>query len=333
MAKNSSMRSGADHHAIESAFSADSTATLYPGDCMELLRAMPSGVAQLVVTSPPYNLGKKYEKRAELDKYLAWQTDVIDECVRVLSPTGSICWQVGNYVSNGEIVPLDIALYPAFAKHGLKLRNRIVWHFEHGLHCSNRLSGRYETIMWFTKTDDYMFNLDPIRVPQKYPGKKYFKGPNAGKLSGNPLGKNPGDVWIFPNVKNNHVEKTSHPCQFPIELVERLILSLTNPGDLVVDPFAGAGTSVAAAVKNQRRGCGAELFAEYVEVARLRIEQAMDGSLPVRPMNTPVYDPAKAGRSLTNNPWRRPYPATSVSKASSEQYRLLQERATYAIES
>ena len=92
------MQGGASTNAIGSVFSADSRATLYPGDCMELLRAMPPGVAQLVVTSPPYNLGKKYEKRAELDKYLAWQTGVIDECVRVLSPTGSICWQVGNYV-------------------------------------------------------------------------------------------------------------------------------------------------------------------------------------------------------------------------------------------
>ena len=108
------------------------------------------------------------------------------------------------------------------------MRNRIVWHFEHGLHCSRRLSGRYETIMWFTKGDDYVFELDPIRVPQKYPGKKYFKGPKAGQYSCNPLGKNPGDVWTIPNVKSNHVEKTGHPCQFPVELIERLVLALTR---------------------------------------------------------------------------------------------------------
>jgi adenine-specific DNA-methyltransferase len=128
--------------------------------------------------------------------------------VRLLHPRGSICWQVGNHVDDGEVVPLDIVLYPIFKEHGLKLRNRIVWHFEHGLHCTKRLSGRYETILWFTKSNDYTFNLDPIRVPSKYPGKKHFKGPRAGQLSGNPLGKNPSDVWIFPNVKNNHVEKT-----------------------------------------------------------------------------------------------------------------------------
>ena len=291
---------------------------------------MPDEAAQLIVTSPPYNLGKKYEKRGDFEKYLAWQTEIIDQCVRVLSPRGSICWQTGNFVHDGAIVPLDIALFPAFAKHGLRLRNRIVWHFEHGLHCSRRLSGRYETILWFTKTDDYVFELDPIRVPQKYPGKKYFKGPKAGQFSGNPLGKNPGDVWIFPNVKNNHVEKTEHPCQFPVELVERLLLSLTQPGDLVFDPFSGVGTSVAAAVRNGRRGCGVEKEADYVKIARERIVQAMNGSLPVRPMNTPVYDPQKAGNSLTKNPWQSVLTAPGHVNPDG-QYRLLQERKEYVV--
>ena len=163
------------------------------------------------------------------------QERVIRECVRLLHDRGSICWQVGNYVENGEIVPIDTLLYPLFRAQGLKLRNRIIWHFGHGLHCKNRLSGRYETINWWTKGEDYTWNLDPIRVP--YPNKRHFKGPNVGKLSGNPKGKNPSDVWEFPNVKSNHPEKTSHPCQFPVELVERLVLSLTHEGDRVFDPF------------------------------------------------------------------------------------------------
>ncbi len=192
---------------------------------------------QLIVTSPPYNIGKAYRSASSLDCLCSAQAQVISECVRLLHPRGSLCWQVGNHVQDGEIFPLDIVLYPVFREHGLRLRNRVVWHFEHGLHCSKRLSGRYETILWFTKADDYMFNLDPIRVPSKYPGKKYFKGPKVGQLSCNPLGKNPGDVWIFPNVKNNHVEKTKHPCQFPVELVERLVLALTLPGAAVFDPY------------------------------------------------------------------------------------------------
>jgi adenine-specific DNA-methyltransferase len=246
----------------------------------------------LIVTSPPYNIGKSYERKSSLEDYVAGQSTVIAECVRLLNEQGSICWQVGNHVVNGEIWPLDILLYPVFKKHGLKLRNRIIWHFEHGLHCSRRLSGRHETILWLTKSDDYTFNLDPIRVPSKYPGKKHFKGPKAGQLSGNPLGKNPSDVWVFPNVKNNHVEKTIHPCQFPVELVERLVLSLTNGGDNVLDPYMGVGSSVVAAIKNQRNGFGCDVVSDYVEIAKKRITDLCAGKLLTRPMNRPVYDPA-----------------------------------------
>lgn len=223
--------------------------------------------------------------------YLRQQAQIIAECVRALSPKGSICWQVGNYVDRGAIIPLDTVLYPAFANLGLRMRNRIIWHFEHGLHCSRRFSGRYETIIWFTKSDDYVFNLDPVRIPQKYPGKKYFKGPKAGQYSCNPLGKNPGDLWIIPNVKSNHVEKTEHPCQFPVELIERLVLSLTNEGDWVLDPFLGTGTSVIAAIRHRRRGVGAETVPKYVELARERIQQEIEGTLQTRPMDRPVYDP------------------------------------------
>ena len=276
---------------------------LYPGDCVELLKTIPDGSLQLIVTSPPYNIGKEYEKTLRLKSYLDKQAIVIRECARCLSPTGSICWQVGNYVDDGEIVPLDIVLYPIFAGCGLKMRNRIIWHFEHGLHCTHRFSGRYETIIWFTKTDDYIFNLDAVRVPQKYPGKKYFKGPKAGTYSCNPLGKNPGDIWVIPNVKSNHIEKTMHPCQFPVELIERFILSMTNPNDWVFDPFLGAGTTIIAAIRHKRRGAGAEMLPKYVKLTKRRIQQELAGTLKTRPMDRPVYDPVKAGNKLTARPW------------------------------
>ena len=264
---------------------------IYCEDNLLFLRSLARESIKLIVTSPPYNLGKRYEARAPLDVYVETQRRVIAECVRVLHPRGSICWQVGNFVENGEIVPLDSILYPEFRAQGLKLRNRIVWHFGHGLHCTKRLSGRYETINWWTKSNDYTWNLDEIRVPSKYPNKRHFKGPNAGKLSGNPKGKNPSDVWAFPNVKNNHVEKTIHPCQFPVELVERLVLSMTDAGDAVLDPYMGVGSTIVAALKHDRAAYGCDIVPAYVDIAHQRVEQLRAGTLRTRPMGKPVYDP------------------------------------------
>lgn len=263
-------------------------------DNLSFLGRIGDGHVKLVVTSPPYNIGKDYEDTQTLASYLELQARVIRESVRVLHPEGSICWQVGNYVDDGEIVPLDAVLYPLFRETGLRLRNRIVWHFGHGLHCRRRLSGRYETINWWTKSDRYTWNLDPIRVPSKYPGKRHFKGPNVGKLSGNPKGKNPGDVWEFPNVKGNHPEKTIHPCQFPVELVERLVLSMTNENDMVLDPYMGVGSSVIAALLHGRRAYGCDIVPEYVDIARQRVEQWRAGRLRRRPMGKPIYDPNKS---------------------------------------
>ncbi len=278
--------------AKEISYDEKSSVVLFEGDCRALLRAMPAESAQLIVTSPPYNIGKPYERRrVDFDEYLESQREVISLCAQLLKPAGSICWQVGNHVSDGEVFPLDAIMYPIFKKCGLKLRNRIVWHYEHGLHASRRFSGRHETILWFTKSDNYVFNLDPVRVPQKYPGKKYYKGPKTGQYSSNPLGKNPGDVWVIPNVKHNHPEKTIHPCQFPVELIERLVLALTDENDLVVDPFMGVGSTAVAAILQNRRVAGADPVPDYISLARQRVALAADGKLPTRPMDRPVYVP------------------------------------------
>lgn len=286
---------------IPSTFTLENKATIYHGDCMEFLQTIPNESVQLIVTSPPYNIGKEYEDVLDIEVYKTQQRQVIEECVRILKPQGSICWEVGNYVKNGEIIPLDVLLYDCFKDNGLKLRNRIVWHFGHGLHCTNRFSGRYETVNWFTKSDNYLFNLDPIRVPQKYPGKRHFKGPNRGEYSGNPKGKNPSDVWDIPNVKANHIEKTDHPCQFPVALVQRLVLSMTNKNDLVFDPFMGVGTTAVAAIINDRRAAGAEYVKHYYDLAIERVKKAFAGELKIR-LDKPVYKPSK-NSSLTTNPW------------------------------
>ena len=272
-------------------------------DNLLYLKNIEDGFFNLIVTSPPYNIGKEYEQKKRLDDYLLDQEKVIKECIRALDEKGSICWQVGNYVNKGEVFPLDIFFYEIFKKYDLKLRNRIIWHYGHGLHAKKRLSGRYETILWFTKSDDYYFDLDAIRVPPKYPNKKYFKGEKKGQLSCNPKGKNPSDVWDIPNVKANHCEKTDHPAQFPVELIERLILSMTKEGDRVFDPFLGSGTTIVAAVKNNRYGYGCEIEKKYIDIAHKRLELLNKGELKIRKMFTPIYDPTKkyGGQKIENS--------------------------------
>lgn len=275
-------------------------AILYHGDRLDLLSSLPPKSVRLVVTSPPYNIGKEYENRRDLDVYLSEQDETFRRAVEVLTDDGSICWQVGNHIGkDGEVFPLDALIYPIGKKYGLKLRNRIVWHFGHGLHCTKRFSGRHETILWFTKTDEYIFNLDPVRVPQKYPGKKNYKqNAKYGTLSGNPLGKNPSDIWEIPNVKNNHPEKAEHPCQFPIELIERLVLSMTNEGDIVLDPYVGAGSALCAAVLHNRKGYGSDIMEKYLEIAESRIISAANGTLRHRLMGTPIHRPTSGNKLM-----------------------------------
>lgn len=273
----------------------------------------------LIITSPPYNIGKEYEVIKPIPDYLAEQEAIIDSLISMLNDSGSVCWQVGNLVDakTKEVYPLDIFYYTIFKAKGLHLRNRIVWHFEHGLHASNRFSGRYETILWFTKHNDgYVFNLDDVRVPSKYPGKKHFKGPNRGKYSGNPLGKNPSDVWEIvlqdwekevweiPNVKANHREKTEHPCQYPIELVERCILALTPEGGWVLDPFAGVGTSLLAAYLHSRNAVGIELHQRYVDIGLERLGLLREGRLPYRDLTQPIYDHTQSKLSVPPEGYR-----------------------------
>lgn len=288
---------------IKDDFSDNASIILHTGDAFCFLKSIPDNTVRLVVTSPPYNLGKEYETKVEIEKYLNTQKNIIEQLVRILQDSGSICWEVGNYVDNGEVFPLDIFYYHIFKDHGFKLRNRIIWQFGHGLHASRRFSGRYETILWFTKSDQYTFNLDAVRVPHKYPGKRYFKGPNKGKPSCNPLGKNPSDyweivqadwekeVWKIPNVKSNHPEKTVHPCQFPIELVERCILALTNEGDYVLDPYCGVGSSLIAGLKHKRKVIGCDKEKKYIEIAKQRIKDFYEGTLLYRKLGTPIYEP------------------------------------------
>jgi adenine-specific DNA-methyltransferase len=248
---------------------------LYNDDCLKVMdRLIAEGIkVDLIVTSPPYNVGKEYENKTDIEIYLKWQTEVIDRLNKILSEKGVIAYNTGNYIKNGLVYPLDCLLFNMFTECNLLPRNRIVWTFEHGLHAKKRLSGRYETIMIFSRVNEHIFNLDEIRVPQKHPLKKHYKGSKKGELSGNPKGKNPSDVWNITNVKNNHPEKTDHPCQFPEKLIEKIVKAYSNKNSIVMDPFMGSGTTGVVCENTERSFIGIELNKVYFNIAKERINQ------------------------------------------------------------
>jgi adenine-specific DNA-methyltransferase len=268
-------------------------AVLFIGDCMDIIRKIPDNTIDLTITSPPYCMGKEYETSKSVDDFIAAHEIVLPEIVRITRDGGNICWQVGYHITHQTVYPLDYSVYSIMAKmKEIRLRNRIVWSFGHGLHSRARFSGRHETILWFTKGTHRHFDLDAVRVPQKYPGKRHYKGPKRGELSGNPKGKNPSDVWEIPNVKGNHVEKTDHPCQFPVGLAERCVRALCPNEGLVFDPYMGSASSGVAAIVNGRRFLGAEENEKYEKLARTRMLEAFAGTVSFRPADRPIYAPS-----------------------------------------
>ena len=305
------------------------------GDCMDLLRSLPDGCVDLIVSSPPYNIGKAYESRRALAIYVEEQRCVLQECSRVLKRTGSIWWQVGSFAEKGMLIPLDVRFFPILEDCGLIPRNRIAWARQHGLHASKKFSGRYETILWFTKSDEWIFDLDAIRVPQKYQNKKFHRGDKQGELSCNPDGKNPGDIWIFRNVKHNHEEQTSHPCQFPEDMIARIVLSTSPKGGVIFDPYMGTGTAAVVARDHGRHFMGAEADPIYYSIAlrRLKGEPDENNSFPNlktlrdycertgKPVGAYRFD-AQVGEKPTDR---------SLSKIFPEEHHLaeMEERLTY----
>lgn len=262
-------------------------------DWRDLMGQLPNGYMDLTVTSPPYNLGKSYDVSRDIDDFEKEQRAIIPCIIEATKPGGNICWQIGYHVKNGILTPLDYIVHSIFSEYpDVKLRNRIVWTFNSGTHGTRRLSGRHEIVLWYSKGDDYYFEVDHIRVPQKYPGKKHHKGKKRGQFSGNPLGKNPGDVWSIPNVKAGSTEKTVHPCQFPIGLAQGLVMALSPSDGLVFDPYLGSGSTGVAAVLEKRRFVGTEIDFDYHRLAVERLNAAIEGNIRYRRYGTPLLKPS-----------------------------------------
>lgn len=250
----------------------DTTAT---ADVLDYLGSLPDACASLVLTSVPYNVGRPYGQSRSADRmrhvyYHGWLMQIVSEASRILRDGGILFLQVGSTRDENEsLVPIDVLLFDSIRRTGLEFQSRIAWVVGHGLTPRRRLSERYETALVFSKGPPATFNPTPARTPQKNPSKRAFKGPSAGRLSGHPLGAWPSNVWTIPNVGHNHPERTGHPAQFPLELARRAVQIYTNPGDVVVDPFSGSGTTHVACRETGRSFTGCDLFYEDVRARRL----------------------------------------------------------------
>lgn len=253
------------------------------GDCRKLIKEINDETIALTVTSPPYNLQKNYGTYKDDVSMENWEvliTDIGKEIHRVLKPNGSFFLNVSPIPDKKtkEIIPLDSVAYYILKKQGFFLRNKIIWHFNNMQNCVNRLSGRWEAVLWFVKDiHNYIFNLEDIRVP--------YITKNDKRLEGG-TGRNPTDVWnidnsesdfwYFNRVNNmtkNKMGLTDHPCIYPLSMIERIIKMSTNTGDTVLDPFLGSGTTLVAAHRLDRKGIGFELDPKFDEIIYKRLNQ------------------------------------------------------------
>lgn len=242
---------------------------IYNEDCVEGMKKIEDNSVDLVVTSPPYNIKKKYKSYKDdlsLHEYLNFLKEVLCECSRILKTKGNIMINVANYIDKeGNAIPISYFIFNMLEELGLKFRQEIVWYFQGGLSATKKLSARYENILWLYK-DDYVFNLDSVRVKE---WKRVDK-------RNNPNGKNPTNVWEINRVAYGSKEKTEHPAQFPLAMIERIVKGWSNENAIVLDPFMGSGTTAIACVNNNRNYIGFELDEEYYNIANERINKQLE---------------------------------------------------------
>lgn len=245
---------------------------IYCTDCLSSLKKIDDSVINLTVTSPPYNIGKAYETRLDVKDYIKWCESWIDEIYRVTKEYGSFWLNIGYFELEGKAKALPIA-YLLWDKIKFYLIQEIVWNYGAGVAGRQFFSPRNEKILWYVKSkDNYTFNLDDVRDKNvKYPNQK-----KNGKLKCNPLGKNPTDVWQIAKVTSganrSSKERTPHPAQFPLAMIDRIIKAGSNEGDLILDPFIGSGTTAIVAMNNNRKFIGFEISEDYCKLAADRIE-------------------------------------------------------------
>lgn len=236
-------------------------------DALVALKRLPTHSVDLVCTDPPYNLGKDYGHTVDTKSWhdyekftIAW----VSECKRILKPTGTIYTFMG--------VRFVAKLFLLLEQMQFQFNGWITWHYTQGMGRKLGYSPRHEDILYFTSSDKYTFNLDAIRIPQKY-----FRERN------NMNGANPGDVWQFSHIHYSNPEREEHPTQKPEALIARIISASSNEGDIVLDPFCGSGTTPYVAKALSRQYIGFEINPEYVAIGERRMSRTCDGFDSVDP--------------------------------------------------
>ena len=261
-------------HKIGKPYYSDDKVLLYNMDCVEFMNKIELPIVNLTVTSPPYNIGKEYEKIQKPHRYLHWCKTWLNQIFDITNNDGTFWLNLGYFeLKNiGKAVPIAYLLWD---KTNFYFMQEIIWYYKAGVSTKKYFSPRNEKYLWYVKNPDkYTFNLDSIRDPNiKYPNQK-----KNGKLRCNPLGKNPTNVWEIPKItsgKNrSSKERVNHPAQFPLAILDRIIKSCSNVGDLIFDPFIGSGSMAIAGIVNNRRVVGCELNTDYLDIAINRIKSA-----------------------------------------------------------
>jgi len=248
---------------------------IYNMDCIEGMTALQKDVINLAITSPPYNIGKEYESTMEIEEYIQWCSTWLQQVARLIADNGAFWLNLG-YIpisDRGKAIPIPYLLWD---KVPMFLQQEVVWNYGAGVAGKRFFSPRNEKFLWYLKnSDSYTFNLDQIRDPNvKYPNQK-----KNGKIKVNPIGKNPSDVWEFPKVTSGagraSKERTPHPAQFPIAVIDRIILGCSNSNDLIMDPFLGSGTTAAVAIRRGRYCVGFEIRKDYCDIACERLSRGL----------------------------------------------------------
>lgn len=250
----------------------------------QVMSELPDKSVNLMVTSPPYNIGIDYGYKYENGRAIASKgvkysdsmpekeyrkmlKNVIEETKRVLKDDGQIWFNIKNRYDDKQIIP---PFWVMELFEDMYLKNLVIWNFDWGGSTNKRFAPRYEYVFFYTKhKEEYTFNLDDVKIPSLN-----FR-PDRYKTQL----KNPSDVWRMALVSGNAIERTDHPAQYPEELIERIILTGTNEGEIVLDPFMGSGTTAVVAKKLNRHYVGYEIVKEYIEMANERIEKSCDNKI------------------------------------------------------